>query len=394
MSTPIDNDTYTVCFSGTACTRDEGEVTRIGSDKRIYCPETGYIPVRIHNEISGDLFSSASSIVVRGVGNNDWAQLRSFCEPLTVDGPLKVPDDLLHEARKYASVDNQHSNIDAVHAWSATALALHGANLAAGSGAQRFNFIGHSRGAVESIMAAWFLYAYGPREIPVNIFAIDPVPGPGNWYGILTQLPPNVENYVGVYAWDHLDKWFTALVPRPNGPMTGSADAVRLGKSWDTLADHYQLRDPLEADTHTAQPERYKLYACRGRHGTVAGNTTADGQYDPARLSRHVAPVPKLVYKMARAYLAEWGTRFPAGSEVGERVEALRRQIHTDHTEFDAMGGGAIRTHRGRLVSASSGRAFWKTSYFEDVVGDPPYTLSYPVTPERTGAGWVDWTFL
>ena len=48
-------DVFTVCFSGTSCTRDEGEVSRPGSDKAIYDPATGYIPVRIHLEISGSL---------------------------------------------------------------------------------------------------------------------------------------------------------------------------------------------------------------------------------------------------------------------------------------------------------------------------------------------------
>ena len=394
MRIPTDSDVYTVCFSGTACTRDEGEATRIGSDRRIYCRETGYIPVRIHNEISGDLFSTAASVVVRGVGENDWAQLRSYCEPLTVDATLEAPAGLLQEVRRYASVQSRHSHVTRLDGWSAPALALHGANLAAASGARRFNFIGHSRGAVECIMAAWFLYAYGRREIPVSIFAIDPVPGPGNWYGILTQLPPNVAHYAGVYAWDHLDVGFTALAPRPNGPMTGRAVEVRLGKTWDTLADHYQLADPLAPDAHAAQPERYHLYVCRGRHGTVAGNTTGDGLYDPADVSEQVAPVPRLIYKMARAYLSTWGTRFVTGSAVPEHVDELRRSIHTEHATFDAMGGGAIRTSRGREISASSGRAFWKTAYLEDVVGDPPYTLSYPVTPERKDAGWVNWIFL
>ena len=57
----IDQGVFTVCFSGTGCTRDEGEVTRIKTDRNnasdmdIYCPEAGYIPVRLHQEISGQL---------------------------------------------------------------------------------------------------------------------------------------------------------------------------------------------------------------------------------------------------------------------------------------------------------------------------------------------------
>jgi hypothetical protein len=289
---------------------------------------------------------------------------------------------------------------------------LHGANLAANSGAPQYNFIGHSRGAAECIMAAWFLYAYGHsrfRNIPVNIFAIDPVPGKGEWYGILTQLPPNVANYVGVYAWDQvgeaLDAGFMALVPRPNGQMTGQLNkgelGAQIGNTWKTLADDCQRTDPLAPNNNNLpQPQGYELYACRGRHGTVAGNTTGDGKYDPVKVSTSVAPVPKLVYKVARGYLTKWGTTISYRCAVEESAIQLRRKIHTDHAKFDAMGGGATRTSSlpnrpyVRRVSSISGSLPWNSYYLEDVVGDPPYKLAYPVTTERKDAGWVKWEFL
>lgn len=94
--------TYTVCFTGTACTRDEGEETRPESDKRIYCDDTGYIPVRIHKEISGTLGATNPSVTIRGVGENDWHQPRDNSEPLRFDGPLNAPDDLLSYVRSYS----------------------------------------------------------------------------------------------------------------------------------------------------------------------------------------------------------------------------------------------------------------------------------------------------
>jgi hypothetical protein len=36
----------------------------------------------------------------------------------------------------------------------------------------------------------------------------------------------------------------------------------------------------------------------------------------------------------------------------------------------------------------------YNTYFMDDVVGDPPYTMAYPVTNERKDAGWVRWTFL
>lgn len=399
--------TYTVCFSGTDCTRDEGEETRTGSDKRIYCKDTGYIPVRIHKEISGTLSATDPSVTVRGVGANDWHEPSNNSEPLRLDSPLKASDDLLSEVRGYSGGDQRSSGWAEVTGWAATALALHGANLAAASAAQQYNFIGHSRGAVECIMAAWFLYAYGPRDIPINIFAIDPVPGPGNWYGILTQLPPNVANYVGVYAWDFCvqpkDKPFMALVPRPNGQMTGQLKkgelGGELGSSWLSLADNSQLADPL-APSNAPQPQGYELYACRGRHSTVAGNTTGDGKYDPNNVSESVAPVPKLVYKLARTYLDKWGTTFRTKCAVEENETQLSEKIHTDHREFDAMGGGVPRTSSlpyrpyVRRVSSISGRNTLNSYYMDDVVGDPPDKSAYPVTDQRENAGWVKWKFL
>lgn len=402
---------YTVCFCGTACTRDEGEETRPKSDKRIYCNETGYIPVRIHKEISGSLKATTPSVTVRGVGENDWSNPRHDSDPLIFNGPLNADQTLLSYVKSYSGGD-QLSTAVQLNGWSAPALALHGANLAAASGAQQYNFIGHSRGAVECIMAAWFLYAYGSqkiREVPVNIFAIDPVPGPGEWYGIFTQLPPNVVNYVGVYAWDMCvqpgDYPFSALVPRPNGRMTGKDSQVTLKDSWwpwekwKYIADDAQLTDPL-APGNFSQPIGYELYACRGRHSTVAGNTTSDSKYDPKNLSESVVPVPQLIYKITRAYLTKWGTIFPIESAVAEGALELRRKINTDHRKFDAMGGGETRSSTipdrpyVRRVSSIYGRNPFDTYFMDNVVGNPPYKMAYPVTKDREKTGWVKWNFL
>lgn len=333
------NIAFTVCFAGTGCTRDEGEISRDESNKDIYAPETGYIPVRIHKEITGDLQATTPSVTVRGVGENDWAESRHNSEPLVLESPLNAWQSLKSYSQSYSG-GNQYSKITQLNGFSAPALALHGANLAAKSKKNTFNFIGHSRGAVEAIMAAWFIYFFGSdnvKNIPINIFAIDPVPGTGEWWNIFTQLPPNVENYVGVYAWDMCimpqDKPFQAVVPRPNGQMTGKSNEANIYNAWWTnpwkyMANNYYLTDPLEVG-NDPQPTNYELYACRGRHSTVAGNYTSDSKYNPANVNDNVIPVPKLIYKMARGYLTKWGTVFPVASPVLERVLALRHHINT-----------------------------------------------------------------
>lgn len=442
LDEPVPEGAFTVCLSGTSCTRDEGEVTRTARrktndrgacDKRIYCDVTGYIPVRIHLEISGDLKATSPSVTVRGVGENDWAEPADDSEPLLLDGPLDVPKSLVKYCRGYSGGD-QFSTGESLKGEAITALALHAANLAADASAATINFIGHSRGGVEAIMAAWFLYAYGSRAVrntPVNIFAIDPVPGPGNWYSIMTQLAPNVAHYVGVYAWDMcsrvLDGPFRPVVPRPNMEMGPELDddeepcatAVRRA-AWHNLAAAWQRQDPLMASDRD-QPTKYELFACRGRHGTVAGNATSNGDYDPNDvgnipdadteelsdpdrdpnyLAEEVKSVPKLVYRMARGYLSEWGVEFRERSAVKETALALRHQMNLDHLLFDTMGGGPTRTSMRtgrpwvRTVSATSGINPFAYSYMDDVVGDPPYTMAYPVTSERAKAGWVKWRFL
>ena len=402
---------FTVCFAGTGCTRDEGEVSRPNSNKGIYCANTGYIPIRINKEISGSLTSATPSVTVRGVGENDWAN-NNNSEPLVLDGPLGGDSKLISYSQPYSG-GNQYSQADQVDGWPMPALALHAANLAALSGAPSFNFVGHSRGAVEAIMAAWFLYAYGSdtvKKTPVNIFAIDPVPGSGDWYSIITQLAPNVASYVGVYAWDMCimpaDKPFQAVVPRPNGRMTGKPNDVEIPyywywpwNPWKYLAYDSQKQDPL-ASANDPQPSNYELFACRGRHSTVAGNGTSNAQYDPANLSDDVAPVPELVYRMVRAYLTQWGVTFPQSSAVAETALALRRQFNINHRLFDAMGGGATRNSilpdrpYVRRVSSIMGSNPFNTYFMDNVVGDPPYTMAYPVTNERTDTGWVNWKFL
>ncbi|GEB49157.1 hypothetical protein SCA03_17080 [Streptomyces cacaoi] len=373
-------------------------MSRQGSDKRIYSPVTGYIPVRIHTEITGDLAATSPSVTVRGVGENDWAEPRNTSEPLVLNAPLTVPQDLLAETQGYSGGDRWSTMAQAA-GQEATALALHGANLAARSDAEAYNFIGHSRGAMECIMAAWFLYAYGREDMPVRIFAIDPVPGPGDWYGITTQLSPNVAEYVGITAWDHLDTGFNGLVPRPNARMTGSSETVNLGKTWSTLADDYQLTDPLGSiEPSPAQPTGYRLFVSRGRHGTVAGNTTSDGKYDPDNVSESAARVPELIHRLARAHLTAWGTEFLVASEADSAT--LPQESNLDHALFDKMGGGTPRDSYllgrpyVRRVSSISGLDPSAYYYLEDVVGNPPQQQPYPVTAARAGSGWVHWTFL
>jgi pimeloyl-ACP methyl ester carboxylesterase len=466
--------TYTVCFNGTGCPRDEGEFTHNNhsdlqkGNKGSYHPETGYIPNRMHIEINENIkggytpgsaeilqnrgtadINTDKSASVRGVGmadfyldeNVDGGQPKSYPLKRDVlsygDGD---PDNIMRYLDAY--FQNHHtgeSRIELLAGWSMSALALHGANLAAAAitrpenKATKIVFIGHSRGGCECMMAANFLYWYGTdqmKAIPVYIFAIDPVPGFGDWYHSFTQLTPNVKKYVGVYAFDHMAAGFSAVVPRPtkamyNGgteptplPTKITQEIFQTQEEFEAFFDDtfftgigkdYHTDDPISKDTSNSLGalQDYDLYICRGMHGTVTGNMTTDSGTDPSKANADdVGAVPKLVYKMARGYLAEWGVQFATTEPlVTETVAELRARIEgsTATALFDEMGGGAERTPRTRFYRfycrecASDGSKL----YIEDVIGPVPKgqgdaKLPYPITTEadKSNARWAKWKFL
>lgn len=463
--------TYTVCFNGTGCPRDEGEFTHnsfTGSygNKGAYHPKTGYLPNRMHIEINENItdgyipgsaeilqnrgtadINTDKSASVRGVGmadfyldeNVDKGQPKSY--PLKRDvlsygategsEDEKDPDNIIRYLDEYFRNDyTGESQKELVIGYGMSALALHGANLAAAAitrpenKATKIVFIGHSRGGCECMMAANFLYWYGTdqmKAVPVYIFAIDPVPGSGSWYHSFTQLTPNVKKYVGVYAFDHMDKGFSAVVPRPTKAMynkgtepaplptklTPTAIFFRDRTFFTKIGMDYHTDDPVTSNSCDA-PQDYDLYICRGKHGTVTGNMTTDSGQDPEKANPdRVGAVPKLVYKMARGYLAEWGVKFAATEPlVAETVAELRTQIEGEPTTalFDAMGGGngAERTPMSYYrfncrECASDGSKL----YIEDVIGPVPKgqgatTLPYPITGsvDYSDAGCAKWKFL
>lgn len=340
---------------------------------------------------------------------------------------------------------NPESRTELLGGWGMMALALHGANLAAAAIKRKNNkatkivFIGHSRGGCQCMAAANLLYWYGDDEIKaisVHIFAIDPVPGTGEWYQSFTQLTPNVKKYVGIYAFDHMDPGFSVCVPRPTKAMyAGGTEPTplpekitqeifaevfpddihdeELREDWfdkeffTKVGRNYQTPDPLRPDTSLDALQDYDLYICRGKHGTVTGNTTLDSKQDPDKADLDdVGAVPKLVYLMARAYLAEWGVQFATTIPlVTESVATLRAKIESQGatTKFDKMGGGTNRNPRTRFYRFMVRLAASDNSklYLEDVIGAVPKgqgqsKLPYPVTncQDVSAAGWAKWKFL
>ena len=133
----------------------------------------------------------------------------------------------------------------------------------------RVNVIGWSRGGVTCHMFANALAeTEGLSDIPVNIFACDPVPGSGQFQEHRIRLRSNVREYVAVYAEDERSRGFTPILPIC-APETNSF-----------------------------------IMTIPGRHATLVGNATVDGNsgfnclFAPGTVTRD----------LAEKHLTRWGT--------------------------------------------------------------------------------------
>lgn len=122
------------------------------------------------------------------------------------------------------------------------------------------NLVGWSRGGISCHMLAnSMLEDPTLNTIPVNIFTVDPVPGPMNFQREKVTLGHNVKEYVAFYARDERSKGFACVIP--------------------------------ETDKST----NVHIYPMSGRHATLVGNASSDGifgskiLFEPGMVVRHFA---------------------------------------------------------------------------------------------------------
>lgn len=84
----------------------------------------------------------------------------------------------------------------------------------------KINMAGWSRGAITCHKLAHKVYEIWP-EIPVNIFAFDPVPGPGNFQEANITLPPNVKFY-SVMQMEDEARWIMRPMTISDQPLTSN----------------------------------------------------------------------------------------------------------------------------------------------------------------------------
>ncbi|MBG6037059.1 hypothetical protein I5F12_03130 [Proteus cibarius] len=193
------------------------------------------------------------------------------------------------------------------------------------------NLVGWSRGGITCHMLANAMLADSQlKDIPVNIFAIDPVPGPLNFQPEKVTLGKNVKEYVGFYAKDERSKGFTCVIP--------------------TVA----------ADT------KMHIFPISGRHATLVGNASIDGSegenalYAPGLVVRHFAEV----------CLTRWGC------DLANKLALTDKQITGYHTDIanDADKYTAMR-RKTYSIYESTGKDERKVSLgkegkaFSEIVG-------------------------
>ncbi|GLO13612.1 hypothetical protein PPUJ20028_21930 [Pseudomonas putida] len=156
------------------------------------------------------------------------------------------------------------------------------------------NLVGWSRGGISCHMLANAM-AQDPvlRDIPVNIFAIDPVPGIGNVQAERITLAGNVREYVGFYSRDERSKGFACVIP--------------------SVASGTQIC----------------IYPMPGRHATLVGNASVDGASDGKVLKE-----PGLIVRhFAEVCLTRWGV------ELDKQLALSDRQLMLYHQAMAAAEG-------------------------------------------------------
>ncbi|MGX1183230.1 hypothetical protein AB7M29_000909 [Pseudomonas sp. F-14 TE3623] len=152
------------------------------------------------------------------------------------------------------------------------------------------NLVGWSRGGISCHMLANAMFKDSElKNIPVNIFAIDPVPGIGNFQDDKVKLGANVKEYVGFYARDERSKGFSCVIPQ------------------------------------TATGTKTHIYPMAGRHATLVGNASADGVNGPKIL----AEPGRIVRHFAEVCLQRWGVQ-------------LDKSLNLTHADLENLGKAMV----------------------------------------------------
>lgn len=161
------------------------------------------------------------------------------------------------------------------------------------------NLVGWSRGGISCHMLANAMRNDSTlKHVPVNIFAVDPVPGLLNFQDNRVKLGSNVKEYVAFYARDERSLGFACVVP--------------------------------EFDKAT----KVNIYPLPGRHATLVGNAAADGNQgvkvyaEPGQIVRH----------FAETCLTRWGVRLEKKLDLAaDQINDLLTKMKNDLSAYITM---------------------------------------------------------
>lgn len=208
------------------------------------------------------------------------------------------------------------------------------------------NLVGWSRGGISCHMLANAMFNDSAlKNIPVNIFAIDPVPGIANFQENRVKLNYNVKEYVGFYARDERSKGFSCVIPQ------------------------------------TATGTKTSIYPMPGRHATLVGNAAADGVAGPKVLAE-----PGLIVRhFAETCLKRWGvtlakplnltqadlqTKHNAMTRAAAQYKAMEKQSYTYFTELDQGERYVSLGSKGVMFSAVKGTIYAPATGLSTGLGD------------------------
>ncbi|MDD0975219.1 hypothetical protein [Pseudomonas fontis] len=161
------------------------------------------------------------------------------------------------------------------------------------------NLVGWSRGGISCHMLANAMFKDAQlRHVPVNIFAVDPVPGVLNLQEHRIQLEANVKEYVGFYSRDERSKGFACVIPA----LRGNA--------------------------------RMHIYPLPGRHATLVGNASLDG----AGAGKVLTQPGLIVRHFAECCLTRWGVKLDKRLQLTDRqLMDYHRELMRDDLRYQAM---------------------------------------------------------
>ena len=161
------------------------------------------------------------------------------------------------------------------------------------------NMVGWSRGGVSCHMLAnAMLNDPELKHIPVNILAIDPVPGPMNFQRERVTLGANVREYVGFFARDERSKGFSCVIPKVSGRA------------------------------------KVSIYPMPGRHATLVGNAALDGVQGP----RILAEPGIVVRHLAETCLRRWGVNLEKCLNLSPTdLKNAHQRMHDQNTQYASM---------------------------------------------------------